>query len=62
MKWAVLALALAVAGASLLLFRARTIRSDQGYVKADDGREWRLSRMQTLGLGEDFVAVYRLVR
>lgn len=59
MKWAVLALAVAIAGASILLYQGRKIKADQGYVKADDGQEWRLARMQTLGLSGDYVAVYR---
>ena len=62
MKWAVLALALSVAGASYLLFEGRKIRADQGYVRSDDGQEWRLKRMQGLGLGEERVAVYEKTR
>lgn len=62
MKWAVLVLAGAIMVAGMVYHRARQIRADQGYVRSDDGQEWRMTRMQTLGLGEDYVAVYRQVK
>lgn len=58
MKWAVLALAGAVALAGILHYHGRKIRADQGFVKSDDGKVWRMTRMQTLGIGSEFVAVY----
>ena len=62
MKWAIIALAGAIGFSGLLYYKGKQIRADQGYVKSDDGQEWRLSRLQTLGLGEDYVPVYRLVK
>lgn len=40
----------------------RQYKADQGFVQGENGEEWRLTRMQALGLGEDYVAVYRLAK
>ena len=58
-----LALAVLIFSASLVLSsfiyrQGRSIRSDQGYVNDGNGNEWRLKRMQTLGMTNEFVAVY----
>ena len=59
MKWAVVALAVAVMLAGVLAYQGRKVRADQGYVRDEAGTVWRLVRMQTLGLDQDYVAVYR---
>lgn len=42
-----------------LLYLAVVHKADQGYVRATNGTEWELTRMQTLGLEGEYVAVYR---
>jgi hypothetical protein len=37
-------------------------KADQGFVKSDTGQEWRMKRMQALGLGDEMVAVYERTR
>jgi len=37
-------------------------KADQGFVSSADGNEWRMTRMQTLGLGDELVAVYERVK
>ena len=57
MKWLLLAL-LVVCTFFLGWSCCRQWKSDQGFVQSDDGQEWRLTRMQVLGMGQDYVAVY----
>lgn len=40
----------------------RQYKADQGFVQSDDGREWKLKRMQTFGMGSEFIAVYEETR
>ena len=43
-------------------YRLIQYRADQGFVQAEDGKEWVLTRMQTLGITGEYVAVYSEVR
>lgn len=45
-------------GGWLACLKAVEHRADQGYVEAE-GKIYRMVRMQTLGIGEEMVAVYR---
>ena len=60
--WALTILGIGIASAGACYLQAKTIRADQGYVKSDDGQEWKLTRMQTLGLQNEYVAVYESVK
>lgn len=63
MRWiALIVLAWGLATAGVCYLQAKKVRADQGYVKSDDGQEWRLTRMQSIGIGEEMVAVYESVK
>lgn len=61
MKWLIVAL-LVISSFFLGWSCCRQYKADQGFVQGENGERWRLTRMQTLGLGQDFVAVYKKVR
>ena len=57
MKW--FAVALLIACTFFLGWACcRQYKADQGFVQGLDGQEWKLTRMQVLGMGQDYVAVY----
>ena len=58
MKWLIVVL-LAMSAFFLGWVGCGQWKSAQGFVQSDDGQEWKLTRMQTLGMGQDFVGVYQ---